>query len=93
MKLNSSTKMTPITFYKFSGIHPFAPQSLTQGYDQLIEELETMLCEITGFDAVSFQPNTGPQCEYTGMLGSRQSQSGLRLRLSAGIRLRLGTTQ
>lgn len=72
MKLNSTTEMTPITFYKFSGVHPFAPLYQTQGYHQLIEELETMLCEITGFDAVSFQPNAGSQGEYAGLLCIRR---------------------
>ncbi len=68
MKLNSTTEMTPVTFHKFSAIHPFAPLDQTQGYHQLIEELETMLCEITGFDAISFQPNAGSQGEYAGLL-------------------------
>ena len=72
MKLNSTTEMTPVTFHKFSAIHPFAPQDQTQGYHQLIEELETMLCEITGFDAISFQPNAGSQGEYTGLLCIRK---------------------
>ena len=68
MKLNSTTEMTPVTFHKFSAIHPFAPLDQTQGFHQLIEELETMLCEITGFTAISFQPNAGSQGEYTGLL-------------------------
>ncbi len=68
MKLNSTTEMTPVTFHKFSAIHPFAPLDQTQGYHQLVEELETMLCEITGFSAFSFQPNAGSQGEYTGLL-------------------------
>ena len=68
MKLNSTTEMTPVTFHKFSAIHPFAPLDQTQGYHQLVEELETMLCEITGFHAVSFQPNAGSQGEYAGLL-------------------------
>ena len=72
MKLNSTTEMTPVTFHKFSAIHPFAPLDQTQGYHQLVEELETMLCEITGFDAVSFQPNAGSQGEYAGLLCIRR---------------------
>lgn len=72
MKLNSTTEMTPVTFHKFSAIHPFAPLDQTQGYQQLVEELETMLCEITGFDAISFQPNAGSQGEYAGLLCIRQ---------------------
>ena len=72
MKLNSTTEMTPVTFHKFSAIHPFAPQDQTQGYHHLIEELETMLCEITGFTAISFQPNAGSQGEYAGLLCIRR---------------------
>ncbi len=72
MKLNSTTEMTPVTFHKFSAIHPFAPLDQTLGYHQLVEELESMLCEITGFDAVSFQPNAGSQGEYAGLLCIKQ---------------------
>ena len=72
MKLNSTTEMTPVTFHKFSAIHPFAPLDQTQGYHQLVEELESMLCEITGFSAISFQPNAGSQGEYTGLLVIRR---------------------
>ena len=72
MKLNSTTEMTPVTFHKFSAIHPFAPLDQTQGYHQLVEELEQMLCEITGFDAISFQPNAGSQGEYAGLLCIKQ---------------------
>ena len=71
MKLNASTEMMPVTWEAFSGIHPFAPRDQAQGYQQLIRELETMLCEITGFDAVSLQPNAGAQGEYAGLLAIR----------------------
>ncbi len=68
MKLNGTTEMIPITFPEFSNMHPFAPSEQVQGYQQLFDELEAMLCEITGFDAVSLQPNAGSQGEYAGLL-------------------------
>tara|TARA_B100000029_G_scaffold510954_1_gene603725 strand:- start:1271 stop:2614 length:1344 start_codon:yes stop_codon:yes gene_type:complete len=60
--------MIPVSHRSFSNIHPFAPLDQTQGYQQLFDELESMLCEITGFDAISLQPNAGSQGEYTGLL-------------------------
>ncbi len=72
MKLNSTTEMLPVTFRQFSAMHPFAPLDQAQGYQQLFEELEAMLCEITGFDAVSLQPNAGSQGEYAGLLCIRR---------------------
>lgn len=72
MKLNATTEMIPITFRNFAAIHPFAPLDQTQGYQQLFEELENMLCELTGFDRVSLQPNAGSQGEYTGLLCIRK---------------------
>ncbi len=72
MKLNATTQMIPITWRNFSAIHPFAPLDQTQGYQQLFEELEEMLCELTGFDAVSLQPNAGSQGEYSGLLTIRR---------------------
>jgi glycine dehydrogenase len=68
MKLNATTEMIPVTWRGFSLLHPFAPLEQTQGYQQLFEELESMLAEITGFDAVSLQPNAGSQGEYAGLL-------------------------
>ncbi|MEM7404201.1 MAG: aminomethyl-transferring glycine dehydrogenase [Pseudomonadota bacterium] len=68
MKLNSTTEMTPVTYRQFSALHPFAPLDQTQGYQQLFEELEEQLCAITGFHAVSLQPNAGSQGEYAGLL-------------------------
>jgi len=67
MKLNATTEMIPVTWRNFSAMHPFAPLDQAQGYQQLIEELEEYLCEITGFDAISMQPNAGSQGEYTGL--------------------------
>ena len=72
MKLNATTEMIPITWREFSHMHPFVPLDQAQGYQQLFEELESMLCEITGFDAVSLQPNAGSQGEYSGLLAIRQ---------------------
>ena len=68
MKLNASSEMIPITWRQFSAIHPFAPLDQTQGYQQLFDELEDMLCEVTGYDNISFQPNAGSQGEYAGLL-------------------------
>jgi len=72
MKLNAASEMIPISWREFTHMHPFAPLDQTQGYQQLFEELEAMLCEITGFDAVSLQPNAGSQGEYTGLLVIRK---------------------
>ncbi|NIW04279.1 MAG: aminomethyl-transferring glycine dehydrogenase [Gammaproteobacteria bacterium] len=72
MKLNATTEMLPVTYRQFSALHPFAPLDQVQGYQQLLEELENMLCEITGFDAISLQPNAGSQGEYTGLLCIRK---------------------
>jgi glycine dehydrogenase len=68
MKLNATTEMLPLTYHQFAAMHPFAPLDQAQGYMQLFEELEDMLCAITGFDAFSLQPNAGSQGEYTGLL-------------------------
>ena len=72
MKLNATTQMIPVTWRDFSHIHPFAPEDQTQGYQQLFEELETNLCEITGYDAMSLQPNAGSQGEYAGLLAIKK---------------------
>ncbi len=71
MKLNASTEMYPITWPELSAIHPFAPQNQTEGYRVLFGQLEKWLCEITGFAAVSLQPNAGSQGEYAGLLAIR----------------------
>ena len=72
MKLNATTEMRPVTWREFSAMHPFAPLDQAQGYRQLVEELKDMLCELTGFDAVSMQPNAGSQGEYAGLLAIRK---------------------
>ncbi|KAI6251199.1 Glycine dehydrogenase (decarboxylating), mitochondrial [Erysiphe necator] len=68
MKLNSTTEMTPVSWPQFSNIHPFVPISQTKGYLSMIEDLKADLVEITGFDAVSIQPNSGAQGEFAGLL-------------------------
>ncbi|XP_023029095.2 glycine dehydrogenase (decarboxylating), mitochondrial [Leptinotarsa decemlineata] len=67
MKLNSTTEMMPCSFRHFTEIHPFAPKEQTLGYHQLFAELEKDLCAITGYDKISFQPNSGAQGEYAGL--------------------------
>ncbi|MCU1729970.1 aminomethyl-transferring glycine dehydrogenase [Pseudomonas sp. 7P_10.2_Bac1] len=71
MKLNAASEMIPVTWAEFGNLHPFAPAEQSQGYQQLTRELETMLCEATGYDAVSLQPNAGSQGEYAGLLAIR----------------------
>ena len=71
MKLNASTEMIPITWPGFSDLHPLCPSNQAEGYKKLFEELETWLAEITGFDAISLQPNAGSQGEYAGLLSIR----------------------
>ena len=72
MKLNAASEMFGITMPEFSEIHPFAPLDQVQGYIRIIKELEEDLCKITGFDAVSLQPNSGAQGEYTGLMVIRE---------------------
>jgi glycine dehydrogenase len=68
MKLNAATEMRPVTWEHFSRVHPFAPIDQAQGYAQIVEELAAALCEITGFAAVSLQPNSGAQGEFAGLM-------------------------
>lgn len=72
MKLNAATELIPVSWPEVSKLHPFAPVAQTQGYQQLIHDLEKKLCAITGFAAVSLQPNSGAQGEYTGLLVIRE---------------------
>lgn len=71
MKLNATAEMIPVTWPGFARIHPFAPLDQVSGYIEMIEGLERMLCEVTGFAAVSLQPNAGSQGEYAGLLAIR----------------------
>ncbi|MFJ2523902.1 aminomethyl-transferring glycine dehydrogenase [Pseudomonas capeferrum] len=71
MKLNAASEMIPITWPEFGNLHPFAPAEQSLGYRQLTDELQAMLCEATGYDAMSLQPNAGSQGEYAGLLAIR----------------------
>jgi glycine dehydrogenase len=68
MKLNAASEMLPITWPEFSKLHPFVPVEQARGYQRIFRELESMLCEITGFAAVSLQPNSGAQGEFAGLM-------------------------
>lgn len=72
MKLNATSEMIPITMPAFGGLHPFVPLDQAEGYLEMFDELETMLKQITGFHAVSLQPNAGAQGEYAGLLVIRE---------------------
>lgn len=72
MKLNATAEMIPVTWPEFANLHPFAPQDQAQGYLKLFEQLEKMLIEATGYDAVSLQPNSGSQGEYAGLLAIKK---------------------
>src|SRR6185295_8896741 len=72
MKLNATAEMVPITWPEFNRLHPFAPLAQAQGYQQLFRELEKMLIETTGYDAVSLQPNAGSHGEYAGLLAIKR---------------------
>ena len=74
MKLNATVEMIPISWPEFNTIHPFAPANQTEGYKTIIDQLEMMLYKVTGFDAVSFQPNSGAQGEYAGLLTIQKYQ-------------------
>ena len=71
MKLNATAEMIPLTWPEFADLHPFAPASQAKGYAAVIAELDTILRMITGYDAISFQPNSGAQGEYAGLLAIR----------------------
>ena len=72
MKLNATAEMIPVTWPEFGAIHPFAPLDQAEGYLEMIHQLEAALVEITGYDAVSLQPNAGSQGEYAGLLAIRR---------------------
>ncbi|BCH59559.1 glycine dehydrogenase (decarboxylating) [Agrobacterium vitis] len=71
MKLNATAEMLPITWPEFSDIHPFAPADQALGYKEMIDDLSEKLCAVTGYDAISMQPNSGAQGEYAGLLTIR----------------------
>ncbi|WP_458527063.1 aminomethyl-transferring glycine dehydrogenase [Onishia taeanensis] len=74
MKLNATSEMVPITWPEFAHIHPFAPHDQVVGYHQMIDELAAFLVEITGYDHISMQPNSGAQGEYAGLVAIRRYQ-------------------
>lgn len=71
MKLNATTEMIPVTWPQFGTLHPFAPQAQAAGYHAMFDQLKAWLCDITGYDAISLQPNSGAQGEYAGLLAIR----------------------
>jgi glycine dehydrogenase len=71
MKLNAASEMLPVTWPEFSRMHPFAPVEQAAGYQQIFEELEAALCQVTGFAGVSLQPNSGAQGEFAGLMTIR----------------------
>jgi glycine dehydrogenase len=71
MKLNATAEMIPLTWPEFGSLHPFAPREQAKGYHALFARLEQWLCDITGYDAISLQPNSGAQGEYAGLLAIR----------------------
>lgn len=77
MKLNATSEMIPITWEKFANIHPFAPSEQHQGYQQMITELAEWLTILSGYDAMSMQPNSGAQGEYAGLLSIRKYHESL----------------
>jgi glycine dehydrogenase len=72
MKLNAASELTPVTWPEFNSIHPLAPADQCEGYRIMIDQLEAMLCEATGYDEISLQPNAGSQGEYAGLLAIMQ---------------------
>ncbi|WP_104203658.1 aminomethyl-transferring glycine dehydrogenase [Billgrantia saliphila] len=75
MKLNATSEMIPVTWPEFGQLHPFAPQEQATGYKQMIDELAAFLVEITGYDHISMQPNSGAQGEYAGLVAIRRYQA------------------
>ncbi|WP_171237127.1 aminomethyl-transferring glycine dehydrogenase [Ruegeria sp. HKCCA6837] len=71
MKLNATIEMIPVTWPEFGNLHPFCPEDQAQGYHEMIADLNDKLCQITGYDAISQQPNSGAQGEYAGLLTIR----------------------
>ncbi|MCC2547408.1 aminomethyl-transferring glycine dehydrogenase [Hymenobacter sp. BT175] len=76
MKLNATAEMIPVTWPEIGSLHPFAPREQAKGYTQIFNDLESWLCEVTGFAAVSLQPNSGAQGEYAGLLVIRAYHEG-----------------
>ncbi|MDN3520941.1 aminomethyl-transferring glycine dehydrogenase [Halomonas ramblicola] len=77
MKLNATSEMIPITWPEFAEVHPFVPQDQVAGYRQMIDELAAFLVELTGYDHISMQPNSGAQGEYAGLVAIRRYQASI----------------
>ena len=77
MKLNATTEMVPVTQNGFANLHPFAPEDQVVGYHKMIQQLSDWLVEITGYDSISMQPNSGAQGEYAGLLAIRRYHASL----------------
>ena len=77
MKLNATAEMIPVTFDGYANLHPFAPRQQWTGYQKMVDELREWLIEITGYDAMSMQPNSGAQGEYAGLLAIRRYHESL----------------
>ncbi|MEY3038652.1 MAG: aminomethyl-transferring glycine dehydrogenase, partial [Pseudomonadota bacterium] len=77
MKLNATSEMAPVTWPELGNMHPFAPKDQTLGYAEMISQLESWLAEITGYDAMSMQPNSGASGEYAGLLAIRKYQESI----------------
>ena len=75
MKLNATSEMIPVSWPAFANLHPFAPRDQVAGYHQMIDELAAFLVEVTGYDHISMQPNSGAQGEYAGLLAIRRYQA------------------
>ncbi len=71
MKLNATAEMLPVSWPEFAEMHPFVPADQAAGYREMIDDLSAKLCQITGYDAISMQPNSGAQGEYAGLLTIR----------------------
>ena len=80
MKLNATIEMIPVTWPEFGNLHPFCPEDQAQGYHEMIDDLNDKLCQITGYDAISQQPNSGAQGEYAGLLTIRNYHFAARVR-------------
>ena len=72
MKLNAASELEPISWEGFANIHPYAPKNQCLGYEKIITDISEYLCEITGLDSISLQPNSGAQGEYTGLIVIRK---------------------
>jgi len=77
MKLNAASELMPLSWPEFANIHPFVPKNQAEGYLSIIKEMSELLCEVTGFSGISFQPNSGAAGEYTGLMVIREYQKSI----------------